>query len=199
MNILSKKVFSGLTLTLSLFSTKAFGIANKVFSMENTINVDTKSVANKLTGESATVDQVKEINEHLKKEISEYYEKHSVNWIIENVGKDSEDVEEYVSELRESFSKIKFRDYLEKLCEYYVNAKNDTKENKHWDCKVMASYVDKYLTEKNIKHAYLHYFTIRNGNSIMHDVIMYSSKEEDGDIWRVCDMGTAKDNILLQK
>ena len=63
----------------------------------------------------------------------------------------------------------------------------------------MASYVDKYLTEKNIKHAYLHYFTIRNGENIMHDVIIYSSKEKDGNIWRVCDMDAAKSNILLQK
>ena len=199
MNVLFKKVFSGLTLASSLFFMQALGTSNKVFSMENIDNVGKTDVVSKVTGEPATVEQIEEIKKHLKKEISEYYEKHSIDWIIENVGKDSEDVERYVSELGESCPKIKFSDYLDKLYEYYKLAKNDKSEEKHWDCKVMASYVDKYLTEKNIKHAYLHYFTIRNGKNIMHDVIIYSSKEKDGDIWRVCDMVAAKDNMFLQK
>lgn len=178
---------------------QALGTSNKVFSMESVTNVNKINLVDKKPAEPATAKQIEEIKKCLRKEISEYYENHDFNWIIENVGRDSEDVENYISELGKNCLKIKFSDYLDKLYEYYKLAKNDKSEKIHWDCKVMASYVDKYLTEKNIKHAYLHYFTIRNGENIMHDVIIYSSKEKDGNIWRVCDMDAAKSNILLQK
>ena len=66
MNVLFKKVFSGLTLASSLFFMQALGTSNKVFSMENIDNVG-KNVVSKVTGEPATVEQIEEIKKHLKK------------------------------------------------------------------------------------------------------------------------------------
>ena len=79
MNVLFKKVFSGLTLTLSLFFTQTLNTTNRVFSMESIDNVGKTNVVSKVTGEPATVEQIEEIKKHLKKEISEYYEKHSID------------------------------------------------------------------------------------------------------------------------